>query len=234
MELPDVPLFRGLTADEAEAAVTALRMRRRAFAKGEILLEAGQRAPALGVVLAGRVHMEHLDVWGSKTLLGQAGPGDLFAETYACLPDEPLRVSVVAAENGEALFLETGQLLQCGCEPWRWKLTQNLLRIAARKNLGLAQRSLYTAPKTIRGRITAYFSMLARHAGQGICEKHHGVCHFFDQMTARLSLLHQLIEAVFLQCVNDLASFSQHIQPMHRRVFRRIIHPAKRLAICLI
>ena len=99
MELPDVPLFRGLTADEAEAAVTALRMRRRAFAKGEILLEAGQRAPALGVVLAGRVHMEHLDVWGSKTLLGQAGPGDLFAETYACLPDEPLRVSVVAAEN---------------------------------------------------------------------------------------------------------------------------------------
>ena len=121
MELPDVPLFRGLTADEAEAAVTTLRMRRRAFAKGEILLEAGQRAPALGVVLAGRVHMEHLDVWGSKTLLGQAGPGDLFAETYACLPDEPLRVSVVAAENGEALFLETGQLLQCGCEPWRWK-----------------------------------------------------------------------------------------------------------------
>lgn len=147
MELPDVPLFRGLTADEAEAAVTALRMRRRAFAKGEILLEAGQRAPALGVVLAGRVHMEHLDVWGSKTLLGQAGPGDLFAETYACLPDEPLRVSVVAAENGEALFFETGQLLQCGCEPWRWKLTQNLLRIAARKNLGLAQRSLYTAPQ---------------------------------------------------------------------------------------
>ena len=145
MELPDVPLFRGLTADEAEAAVTALRMRRRAFAKGEILLETGQRAPALGVVLA--------------------GPGDLFAETYACLPDEPLRVSVVAAENGEALFLETGQLLQCGCEPWRWKLTQNLLRIAARKNLGLAQRSLYTAPKTIRGRITAYFSVLARQNG---------------------------------------------------------------------
>lgn len=75
MELPDVPLFRGLTADEAEAAVTALRMRRRAFAKGEILLEAGQRAPALGVVLAGRVHMEHLDVWGSKTLLARPGRG---------------------------------------------------------------------------------------------------------------------------------------------------------------
>lgn len=164
-QLPDVPLFRGLTEAEAETAITALRMRRKAFAKGEILLEAGQCAPALGVVLAGCVHMEHLDVWGSKTLLGQAGPGDLFAETYACLPEEPLLVSAVAAEGGEALFLETEQLLQCGCEPWRWKMTQNLLRIAARKNLNLAQRSLYTAPKTIRGRVTAYFSVLARRSG---------------------------------------------------------------------
>ena len=57
---------------------------------------------ALGVVLAGCVHMEHLDVWGSKTLLGQAGPGDLFAETYACQPEAPLLVSAVAAEGGEA------------------------------------------------------------------------------------------------------------------------------------
>lgn len=99
-KLPDVPLFRGLTETEAAAAIEALRMRRRPFAKGEVLLEAGCTAPPLGVVLAGRVHMEHLDVWGSKTLLGQAGPGDLFAETYACLPEEPLLVSVVAAESG--------------------------------------------------------------------------------------------------------------------------------------
>ncbi len=164
-QLSAVPLFSGLTEEEIRAAEKALQMRRKTFAKGEVLLAAGQRAPALGVVLAGRVHMEHLDVWGAKTLLGQAGPGDLFAETYACLPDEPLLVSAVAAEGGEAVFLDVNLLLQSGCEPWRWRMTQNLLRIAARKNLGLAQRSLYTAPKTIRGRITAYFSVLARRSG---------------------------------------------------------------------
>ena len=164
MELPDVPLFRGLTAAEAEAAVTALRMRRRAFAKGEILLEAGQRAPALGVVLAGRVHMEHLDVWGSKTLLGQAGPGDLFAETYACLPDEPLRVSVVAAETARRCFGDRAAL-QCGCEPWRWKLTQNLLRIAARKKSGAGAAQPVHRPQDDPRRITAYFSVLARQNG---------------------------------------------------------------------
>ena len=56
-KLPDVPLFRGLTETEAAAAIEALRMRRRPFAKGEVLLEAGRTAPPLGVVLAGRVHI---------------------------------------------------------------------------------------------------------------------------------------------------------------------------------
>mgnify|MGYP002801149063 CR=1 FL=1 len=40
-------------------------------------------------------------------------------------------------------------------------MAQNLLQIAARKNLGLARRNLYTAPKTIRGRVMAYFSALS-------------------------------------------------------------------------
>lgn len=162
-KLPDVPLFRGLTETETAVAIEALRMRRRPFAKGEVLLEAGCTAPPLGVVLAGRVHMEHLDVWGSKTLLGQAGRS-------VC---RDLRLPARGTASGQrggsrkrrgAAFGHRSTM-RCGCEPWRWKMTQNLLRIAARKNLGLAQRSLYTAPKTIRGRITAYFSVLARRSG---------------------------------------------------------------------
>lgn len=111
------------------------------------------------------MHIEHLDVWGSKTLLGQAQEGDLFAETYACLPHEPMLVQVTAASDGEALFLDGALLLAPGSEPWRQQLTRNLLEIAARKNLELARRNLYTAPKTIRGRVTAYFSALAVKSG---------------------------------------------------------------------
>lgn len=74
-------------------------------------------------------------------------------------------VSVVAAERGEALFLDPGKLMAPGCEPWRWQMMQNLLHILAGKNLNLARRSLYTAPKTIRERVTAYFSTLAVQKG---------------------------------------------------------------------
>lgn len=164
-DLPSLPLFAGLTEAEVNRALTALDARRRGFAKGEELLAAGQRAVPMGLVLAGRVHIEHLDLWGNRTLLGRAAPGELFAETYACLPEEPMLVSVVAAENGEALFLDPGKLLTPGCEPWRWRMTQNMLHILAGKNLNLARRSLYTAPKTIRERVTAYFSTLALQKG---------------------------------------------------------------------
>ena len=119
----------------------------------------------MGVVLAGRVLVERLDLWGNRTLLGRAAEGELFAETYAFLPAQPMLVSVVAADNGEVLFLDPAKLTTPGCEPWRWQLLQNLLQILAGKNLNLARRSLYTAPKTIRERVTAYFSTLAVQKG---------------------------------------------------------------------
>lgn len=160
-ELPHTPLFHGLPSEQLPAILAALEARRRPFAKEELLLQAGHRMTHMGLLLSGCVHIEHLDVWGNKTLLGQAEEGDLFAETYACLPQEPLLVNVTAASDGEALFLSVAHLLQPGPENWRQQMTQNLLHIAARKNLGLARRNLYTAPKTIRGRVTAYFSALA-------------------------------------------------------------------------
>ncbi|HIZ62858.1 MAG TPA: Crp/Fnr family transcriptional regulator [Candidatus Gemmiger avistercoris] len=164
-DLPHVPLFRGLAEEETALALAALNARRLPFRRGRQLLQAGQCTGRFGLVLAGRVHIEHLDVWGSKTLLGQAQEGDLFAETYACLPHEPMLVQVTAASDGEALFLDGALLLAPGSEPWRQQLTRNLLEIAARKNLELARRNLYTAPKTIRGRVTAYFSALAVKSG---------------------------------------------------------------------
>ena len=160
-ELTRTALFRGLTDEEAHRALDALDARRHPFVKDELLLQAGHPVTHMGLVLAGRVHIEHLDVWGSKTLLGQAEAGDLFAETYACLPREPLLVNVTAATDGEALFLSAERLLHPGREPWLQQMAQNLLQIAARKNLGLARRNLFSAPKTIRGRVTAYFSALA-------------------------------------------------------------------------
>ena len=70
----------------------------------------------MGVVLAGRVLIEHLDLWGNRTLLGRAAEGELFAETYAFLPDQPMLVSVVAAEGARHCFW-TAKLMALGANP---------------------------------------------------------------------------------------------------------------------
>ena len=67
-----LPLFAGLAAGDIPAALAALDALCRPFAKGETLLEAGQRGAPMGVVLAGRVLIEHLDLWGNRTLLGRS------------------------------------------------------------------------------------------------------------------------------------------------------------------
>ncbi len=92
----------------------------------------------MGLVLTGSVLIEHTDMQGAVTLLGRAEPGDLFAEAYACAPDELLLVDVVASEACEVLFLDAKRILtQCtnACEHHS-RIIRNLVRTLAQKKSG--------------------------------------------------------------------------------------------------
>lgn len=158
--LTGTPLFHGLTEEETAAALKELGAYTRRYEKDEQILRPGEPAAYMGLVLSGSVHIESCDVWGGRSLLGRAGPGELFAETYACLPDQPMLVGAAAAERSEILFLSGRRLLNGGPV-----LTRNLLQISMRKNLGLSRRIFHTAPKTIRGRLLSYLSEQARLNG---------------------------------------------------------------------
>ena len=90
-------------------------------------------------------------------------PGRVFAETYACLPGEPLMVDAVAAQRTEVLFLNTARLLRTcpsACAHHA-ALIRNLLAVTSQKNLALSRRIFHTSPKTIRGRLLSYLSAQA-------------------------------------------------------------------------
>ena len=92
----------------------------------------------------------------------------MFAEPYACIPGEPLLISVTASEDTEVLFLNIGKVLTTctnAC-PFHAKLIQNLLTVCAAKTLQLSQRILHTTPKGIRARLMSYFSECVKRAGQ--------------------------------------------------------------------
>lgn len=157
--------FRGIPPKELETVLECLCAQEKGFPKGAVVYHAGEMVEALGLVLRGRVQVESDDYWGNKSVLDSAGPGMVFAEAYACIPGQPLMVSVVAAMDSRILFLNVNRILQTcgkGCAHHR-EIIRNLLALSAQKNLALSRRIFHTSPKSIRGRLLSYLSFQAAH-----------------------------------------------------------------------
>ena len=156
-------LFRGMTETEISNALQVLEAREKNFQKSETLLIAGTITERMGLVLEGSVTIESNDVWGNRTIISHVGKGQVFAETYALLENEPMLVDVTASEDCLILFLRSGRIesLKSSPEPWTLKYVTNLLTISMHKNLILSGRSFHTAPKTIRGRVMAYLNSVS-------------------------------------------------------------------------
>lgn len=159
-------LFNGSSEEELREMLNCLGADCQKLPKGAVIYRAGDFTRAIGLVLAGSVHIENDDVWGNKSILDRAGPGQVFAESYACVPGEALMVSVVTAEDSEILFLDVSRLLQTcpGACTHHLRLIRNLLTIAAQKNLTLSRRIFHTSSKSIRGRLLSYLSEQALRA----------------------------------------------------------------------
>lgn len=159
-------LFQGMEEAEIREALQRLQAWEKRFGKGEVLLRAGEVTEQLGLVVEGSVTIESNDAWGNRTILSHVGCGQLFAETYALLGDQPLLVDVAANEDSHILFLRIGgiQALAGHSELWAKKLTAGLLAISSMKNLHLTGRSFHTAPKTVRGRVMAYLNTVSLQA----------------------------------------------------------------------
>lgn len=68
-----------------------------------------------GIVLTGRVRIEHVDPWGNVSVVGMRGPGAMFGEAYAAA-GEPLLVDVVADQDCTVLFLNLAKVVgPCSC-----------------------------------------------------------------------------------------------------------------------
>ncbi|MGN1083517.1 MAG: Crp/Fnr family transcriptional regulator [Lachnospiraceae bacterium] len=156
-------LFRGCSEQEIETVCRCLHFVTKSYRKGETIFRSGDTTSDIGLVLSGSVRIENNDVWGNKSILSIVEKGSVFAEAYACIPNEPLLVDVIANEACELLFVNVPQLFQpCGnaC-PYHHKLIRNLVTVSAKKSLHLTQRMFHTSPKTIRGRLLSYFSQQA-------------------------------------------------------------------------
>lgn len=169
--LSQTVLFQGIAPERIQEILRCMAAEEKNYHKGEVIFHAGDTVQSMGIILSGRVSIESDDIWGNKSILDSIGPGQVFAETYACIPDEPLMVSVVAAEPVRVLFLNISRFLQTcpGNCVHNGVLVRNLLSVTAQKNLTLSRRIFHTSSKSIRGRLLSYLSFQAAR---------HGSCRF--------------------------------------------------------
>ena len=160
-------LFDGIKEDDRSEMLKCLNAKKKQYKKGSTVLGRGRRTSEMGMVLEGSVHMVKDDFWGNRSILGQASPGQMFGEVYACLPWQGLEVDVIAAEDTEVLFLDVGRILtvcSSACS-FHTRLIRNLLMILAEKNLMLTHKMEHMAQKSTRDKVLSYLSMEAEKQG---------------------------------------------------------------------
>lgn len=163
-DVTNFPLFAGMSQADIKSLLGCLQAKEKTYKKGDVIFKEGRQITQIGLVLSGMVLMQSCDMWGNNTILGNAAAGSVFAEAYAIEKKNPLPIFVVAAEDSHILFIEMTHILTPCCRhcAHHSELIKNLLTISVRKNMQLSRRILYTGAKTIRGRLLAYLSDVAK------------------------------------------------------------------------
>lgn len=100
--LSQAPLFAGLVADELSALTRQASLR--TYRKDTLLIEKGDEASTLYVILSGSVKVFSADENGKEITLNELGPGDLVGE-LALIEDSTRTASVITAEACRCVVL---------------------------------------------------------------------------------------------------------------------------------
>ena len=116
------------------------------------------------MVMAGSVLIVQEDIWGNRNILSKTGPGQTFAEVFACAPGAVLNVSVEAESAVTVMFLHIRRVLSVcpsACSHHS-RIIRNLLDELAEKNLRLNEKLTHMAQRTTRAKLMSYFSAEAQ------------------------------------------------------------------------
>ena len=164
--LTECALFHGLREAQIREMLPCLSARQSRFRRGQFLLRAGDRVAFAGILLSGEAEVLQEDFWGNRNLLAAVGPGDLFAEAFACA-HAVSPVSVLCKTDGSVLYLNVRAVFspcEKACAQHK-ALSQNLIRVLAEINMQLNEKAGFLSQRTTREKLLAYLSAQARRAG---------------------------------------------------------------------
>ena len=82
-EVLNMMAFKGISEADIKTMMDLRILREHYYRYNSTIFKAGEITEELGIVIKGRVIVENVDYWGSKSILSSALPGKVFGETYA-------------------------------------------------------------------------------------------------------------------------------------------------------
>lgn len=168
--LMKTPLFEGIEAQALTALLETLNPRAKRYGAEEMVVNAGDGFDGMGVVLSGELLLTKDSVGGERSILNLLRPGEMFGEMVSFLDVKKWPATVTARVESDVLFISPERVLLCRdtLAPAQRQFIENMMRLMARKALGLNRKVEYLCIRTLRGKLAAYLLEQQRLAGTSI------------------------------------------------------------------
>ncbi len=167
IQMPLSPLFSGITDSEVRRMLACFRAAPKTYNRNDFVFRVGESVNEILIILSGKLLVTQEDMWGNRRILESLTAGQTFGESYACLNDEVLNVSVIAAEKTQVLFVDINHLLEvCAntCET-HMRLIHNLTGCIARQNINLTRKINHITKKNTREKLLSFLTDEAGKCG---------------------------------------------------------------------
>lgn len=153
-------MFSGVSEEEIGAMLSCLQARLCTYKKGEYVLRQGERIDNIMVLVEGKLHIQHDDYWGNRSIINMISTGEMFGEAYSAPESGAIINDVLAVEDSAVIYFDVNKVItvcQTACK-FHSIVIHNLFFAISEKNRKLIQKLGYMSKRTTREKLTAYLS----------------------------------------------------------------------------
>lgn len=161
------PLFTGISEENIEAMLSCLSARQVSYPKSSYIISLGDKVSEIGILLSGSLHIIKEDFWGNRNIISEVSIGEVFAESYACSPEEKSSVDVVSNQNSTVIFFDVKKVLTTCSSSCNFHnmLIKNLMYTLAKKNILMTEKITHMTKRNTREKILSFLYTTSLKAG---------------------------------------------------------------------
>jgi len=159
-------LFKNIEDNDIVPLLGCINGRKKPYKKGETIFYEGDIISEIGIVLSGSVELIRYDYNGNKSIVTFVKESELFGESFACLGNRKIPVSIVAKEDSVICLIDIKRIIKTCSNSCNFHnlMIHNLLRVVALKNVILNQKIEIISKRTTREKLLTYLYIESKKA----------------------------------------------------------------------